>query len=73
MEPTKINVTDLRLRTHEIMEQVKYHGVKYLIHTFGRPTAIILSVDEYQKILAQRYGRGAPEIEPPVESIVARR
>ncbi len=50
MEPNKINVTDLRLRTREIMERVKYGGESFLVETFGQPTAIILNVVAYDKL-----------------------
>lgn len=51
MEPIVINATELRIRTREIMERVKYRGERFLIQTFGHPTAIILSVEEYEKMV----------------------
>lgn len=52
MEPTVINASELRIHTREIMERVKYKGERFLIQTFGQPTAVIMSVDEYRKIIA---------------------
>jgi prevent-host-death family protein len=51
MQPIVINATELRVRTREIMERVKYKGDRFLIQTFGRPTAIILSVEEYNMMI----------------------
>lgn len=50
MEPNKINVTDLRLRTREIMERVKYGGETFQVEIFGQPAAVILNVVEYAKL-----------------------
>jgi prevent-host-death family protein len=56
MDPIVINATDLRIRVREIMERVKYKGDQFLVQTFGQPSAIIISVDEYyqMKALAQK-------------------
>lgn len=53
VEPILINATDLRIKTREIMERVKYRGEIFLIQTFGQPTAIIISLDEYAKLTGQ--------------------
>lgn len=50
MKPIPINATDLRLKTRDLMERVKYHGDVFVIETFGRPMAIILSVEEYARL-----------------------
>ena len=50
METVVINATDLRIKTREIMERVKYKGERFLIQTFGQPTAVIISVEEFEKL-----------------------
>ncbi len=50
MEPTVINATDLRIKTREIMERVKFKGERFLVQTFGQPTAVIIGVDEYNEL-----------------------
>lgn len=47
MKPELIKATDLRVKTREIMERVKYKGEIFLVQTFGQPTAIIIGVEEY--------------------------
>jgi antitoxin (DNA-binding transcriptional repressor) of toxin-antitoxin stability system len=47
VEPTVINATELRINTRDIMERVKFKGECFLVKTFGQPTAMIISVDEY--------------------------
>lgn len=53
MEPETINSTDLRTKTRDLMERVKFHGHIFLIETFGRPMAIIISVEEYMRLKEQ--------------------
>jgi PHD/YefM family antitoxin component YafN of YafNO toxin-antitoxin module len=51
VEPTTINASDLRLRFREIMERVKYKGECFKVQTFGQPTAMIIGIDEYTRML----------------------
>lgn len=50
MKPTAIRSTDLRLHTREIIERVKFRGEQFLVHTFGQPSAMIISVEEYMRL-----------------------
>lgn len=52
MEPIVINATDVRTRTREIMERVKYKGDTFVVETFGQPTAVIVNVDEYKRMVS---------------------
>jgi len=60
MEPVVINATDLRVRTREIMERVKYKGERFLVQTFGQPTAVIISVEEYDKLNNTQFSTEQP-------------
>lgn len=51
MKPAVIKATELRVRTREILERVKYRGEHFLVKTFGHPTAIILSVEDYNRMM----------------------
>lgn len=50
MEPITINATDLRNKTRDLMERVKYHGDIFIVETFGRPMAVIMSVEEFDSL-----------------------
>ncbi len=50
MEPERINSTELRTKTRDLMERVKYNGEIFLVETFGRPMAVIMSVEEYARV-----------------------
>ncbi len=54
MRPNRktINVTDLRLATREIMENAHCRGQHYVVERAGQPMVAILSVDEYERLLA---------------------
>lgn len=69
MKATEINATDLRIRTRDIMERVKYRGEIFLVKTFGQPTAVIISVHEYERTLknacAEDKDLVTAEIQPP--------
>jgi prevent-host-death family protein len=67
MEPTVINATDLRIKTREIMERVKFKGECFLIQTFGQPTAVIISVERYKEIT----GKTLAQLEHPLEGLGA--
>lgn len=54
MEPTEINATDLRIKTRDIMERVRFKGESFLVLTFGQPTAVIISVAEYNEFTKKR-------------------
>jgi PHD/YefM family antitoxin component YafN of YafNO toxin-antitoxin module len=45
------------------MERVKYKGERFLIQTFGQPTAVIISVEEYDKMANQTQ----LSMEPPIQ------
>ncbi|WP_455387535.1 type II toxin-antitoxin system Phd/YefM family antitoxin [Petrachloros mirabilis] len=70
MGPTVINATDLRVKTREIMERVRFKGESFLVQTFGQPTAIIISVDEYDSLTKQSRYPSVHQIgEPMIERI----
>jgi len=52
-EPITINTTDLRLKTRDLMERVKFNGEGFIVKTFGRPMAVIISIDEYKRLNSQ--------------------
>lgn len=51
-----IKVTELRNRTREIMQRVRFKSEKFLIENFGQPMAVILSVEEYETLVSAALG-----------------
>lgn len=51
-EPETISVTDLRGRTREILENAHFRGRRYVIERAGQPMALILGVDEFERLIA---------------------
>jgi len=52
-----VGSTELRAKMRDILERVKYRGEHIVITTFGRPMAVLLSLDEYQKLIRIKRGR----------------
>lgn len=50
MKAIKINATELRCKTRDLMERVKFNGDCFIVETFGRPMAVIISFDDYQRL-----------------------
>lgn len=50
MEPETINATRLRIDTRDLMEQVKFNGQRFIVQTFGRPMAVIISFEDYLRV-----------------------
>ncbi len=51
METTAINATQLRTRTRDVIERARFKGERIVIHTFGKPVAVILGFDEYMALI----------------------
>lgn len=48
MEPETINSTELRAYTRDYMERVKFNRECFVVMTFGRPMAVIISLEDFQ-------------------------
>lgn len=47
-----ISVTDLRDGTREVLENAHFRGQHYVVQRAGHPMAVILGIDEYERLLA---------------------
>lgn len=67
-----IKVTELRNRTREIMQRVRFKSERFLIQNFGEPMAVILSVEEYETLVnASLLARPSPDALPLTEQSVS--
>lgn len=46
----QIGTTDLRQKLTDVLESVREQGATYVIETFGRPQAVIVSMEQYERI-----------------------
>jgi prevent-host-death family protein len=51
----RVGTTDLRQRLTDILETVREQRVAYVVETFGRPQAVLINLEEYERF--QRYQR----------------
>ncbi|MGB8647734.1 MAG: type II toxin-antitoxin system prevent-host-death family antitoxin [Anaerolineae bacterium] len=58
----KVTATELRLKTRDLMERVKFHGEQLIVENFGRPMVVMISFDDYMRIRDQLNGNGQPRI-----------
>jgi prevent-host-death family protein len=54
-----IGTTDLRQRLTDILQEVRERREAYIVETFGRPQAAIISIDEYRQFQRFREEREA--------------
>ncbi len=48
---TIIQATDMRTRTRDIMGRVKYGRERFLVKVFDEPTAVIINVEDFEKLI----------------------
>ncbi len=56
MEATIVTATELRLKTRDLMERVKFRGEHFIVENFGRPMAVMISVEDYMRVRELLYG-----------------
>ncbi len=60
-KPETISVTSLREQTRRVIEDVHFRGRNYVVERAGQQMVVIMSVDEYQRLLVQ----STPEQQAP--------
>ncbi len=64
MELTKVTATELRLKTRDLIERVKFKGEHLVVENFGRPMIVMISFEDYQMV--KDWLRAAKETEDPL-------
>jgi prevent-host-death family protein len=65
MEPTKVTATELRLKTRDLVERVRFKGEHVLIENFGRPMVVIISFEDYMQVKDSLTSLHSSEMTPP--------
>lgn len=65
-----IGATDLRQRLTDVLQQVRESREAFIIETFGRPQAAIISLEEYEQM--QRFRQSREEFFDWLETTAAR-
>ena len=45
-----LSVSELRLNIRDVLEQVKFRNQKVVIVTYGRPMAIVVNIEEWERV-----------------------
>lgn len=64
VKPETISATKLRIKTRDLMEQVRYEGARYIVETFGRPMIVLISYEDFlrvQDLLNEAFSTNAPK------------
>lgn len=54
-----LSVSELRLNIRDILEGVKFRNERYAIITYGRPMAVVVNIEEWERM------NGEPVINSP--------
>lgn len=57
-----ISATDLRTRTREIMQRVKFKHETFLVENFKESMAVIVNVEEYEQLLERSKHKAETEM-----------
>ena len=67
-----LSVSELRLNIRDVLEQVKFRNQKVVIVTYGRPMAVMVNIEEWERVSGEtvmqipifQNGDGSPDVEP---------
>jgi len=45
-----LSVSELRLNIRDILEGVKFRNERYIIVTYGRPMAVVVNIEEWERV-----------------------
>ncbi|MBK9229297.1 MAG: type II toxin-antitoxin system Phd/YefM family antitoxin [Anaerolineae bacterium] len=72
MDIRRLSVSELRLNTRDILEGVKFLHRRFVIATYGRPMAVVVNIEDWERLsgetLVDRAEEGE-EREPEVELV----
>lgn len=72
MDIRRLSVSELRLNTRDILEGVKFLHRRFVIATHGRPMAVVVNIEDWERLsgetLVDRAEEGE-EREPEVELV----
>ncbi len=57
-EPEVISVTDLRNSTREVVENAHFRNRRYVVERAGQPMVVVLGVEEYHHLVAEKEDSG---------------
>lgn len=55
-----IGLEGLRRNLSQVIGEVKYGGQTYIIQSYGSPTAVLMSIDKYQRLTTSLKPHGEP-------------
>ena len=69
MDIRHLSVSELRLNTRDILEGVKFLHRRFVIATHGRPMAVVVNIEDWERLSGETLvDRAAAEEEPAEEA-----
>jgi prevent-host-death family protein len=66
MEPTTITATDLRIKTRDLLERVRFKGERFVVENFHRPMVVLISFEDFirvkEKLIEEQVGNPTDSI-----------
>ena len=73
MDIRRLSVSELRLNTRDILDEVKFLHQRFVIATYGRPMAVVVNIEDWERLsgetLVDRAEEEGEEREPEVEMV----
>ena len=67
MDIRRLSVSELRLNTRDILERVRFLHQRYVIATHGRPMAVVVNIEDWERLSGEQVVDRAEEGEEPAE------
>ena len=67
MDIRRLSVSELRLNTRDILERVRFLHQRYVIATHGRPMAVVVNIEDWERLSGETLVDRAEEGEEPAE------
>lgn len=58
-EPTPISATELRTQTRDILERARFQGEYFVVYTYGKAMAALVSLEEFENLRRLKDGKKA--------------
>ena len=71
MDIRRLSVSELRLNTRDILDEVKFLHQRFVIATYGRPMAVVVNIEDWERLSGETLVDRAEEEEgkePPEEA-----
>jgi len=63
MEPQRVNSTDLRTKTRDILEAAHFMGQHFVVENHGKAIAAVIGIEDYERLMGRAITRSRHKAE----------